>query len=384
MRLGKTGTRFAWYLAMNRLSRSTLIVSLLVCVLCTSSALASTVRDFVRFRGQGESVLQGLGLVVGLNGTGDGGKELATIRPLAELLRRNEMPLASLQELANSNSVALVMITCTIPRNGAQVDDTFDARISIINSASSLKGGELFIAPLTEPRPGGSVYAFAQGSVVIEDIENPTTAIVPGGVRMVRPVQTMPAVDGAFDLVVDSWYTGWTSTHYIASQINDSYHLDTNPSADRIAQVLSDRTIRLAVPAEERETFAAFISEVLQTPINPRQFGLPGMVIANTRSGSIVVTGSVQISPTVITHNDLVLTTTLPAPIPTPAAPLIENARWSPVETAADENDMARLDDLLAAFKQLDVGVKSQIQILKDLHRSGSLHGRLIIDGAES
>lgn len=263
------------------------------------------------------------------------------------------------------------------------MDDTFDARISVINSASSLKGGELYIAPLTEPRPGGAVYAFAQGSVVLEDEETPTTAVVPRGVRMVRPIQTMPAVDGAFDLVVDAWYTGWTSTHYIASQINDSYHLDTNPSADRIARVINDRTIRLVVPAEEHETFAAFISEVMQTPVNPRQFGLPAMVIANTRTGSIVVTGSVQISPTVITHNDLVLTTTLPTPVPTPAAPLIENARWTPVETTADENDMAKLDDLLAAFKQLDVGAKQQIQILKDLHRAGSLHARLIIDGAE-
>lgn len=366
---------------MNRLISILLVATVILGT--GNAALASTVRDFVRFRGQGESVLQGLGLVMGLNGTGDGGSEIATIRPLAELLRRNEMPIASLEELANANSVALVMVTCTIPRAGAKTDDTFDAKISVINSASSLAGGELFIAPLTEPRPGGAVYAFAQGSLVIEDPNSPTTAIVPRGVRMVRPIQTMPAVDGAFDLIVDSWYTGWTSTNYITSQINDSYHLDTNPTADRIARVIDDRTIRLVVPAEERETFAAFISEIMQTPINPRQFGLPAMVVANTRTGSIVVTGDVQISPTVITHNDLVLTTTLPTPIPTPATPLIENTRWAGVKTGTNENDMARLDDLLAAFKQLDIGSKSQIQILKDLHRAGSLHARLVIDGAE-
>ncbi len=358
-------------------------LTLLTLCLAASIAGASTVRDFVRFRGQGESVLQGLGLVVGLNGTGDGGDEIATIRPLAELLRRNEMPVSSLEELANANSVALVMVTCTIPRAGAQVDDTFDAKVSVLNSASSLRGGELYIAPLTDPRPGGAVYAFAQGSIVIEDEEVPTVGVVPRGVRMVRPIQTTPSIDGAFDLILDAWYAGWTSTSYIASQINDSYHLDTNPAAERIAKVIDDRTVRLTVPPEERETFAAFISEVMQTPINPRQFGLPAMVVANTRTGSIVVTGSVRLSPTVITHNDLVLTTTLPTPVPTPAAPLIENARWAPIETEADENDAARLDDLLAAFKQLDIDARSQIQILKDLHRSGSLHARLIIDGAE-
>ena len=350
---------------------------------CAQTALASTVRDFVRFRGQGESVIQGIGLVMGLNGTGDGGNEIATMRPLARLLENNGQPIASLEELANANSVALVLVTCTIPRAGAAVDDTFDAHISVLNSASSLAGGELYVTPLTEARPDGALFAFAQGSVIVEDGEIPTTAIVPRGVRMVRPIQTTPAIEGSFDLIVDAWYGGWTSTSYITSQINDSYHLDTNPSADRIARTIDDRTIRLTVPLEERETAAAFVAEIMQTPINPRQFGLPAMVVANSRTGSIVVTGSVQISPTVITHNDLVLTTTLPAPIPTPQTPLIENGRWAKVESDADEGELARLDDLLAAFKQLDIESKSQIQILKDLHRSGSLHARLIIDGKE-
>lgn len=344
---------------------------------------ASTVRDFVRIRGQGESVIQGVGLVLGLNGTGDGGSEMATIRPLAELLRRNEMPVASLEELANAKSAALVMVTCVIPREGARADDTFDARISVLNSASSLKGGELYIAPLTEPRPGGAVYAFAQGMVTIEDEKNPTTGVVARGARMVRAIQTTPPIEGMFDLILDNWYAGWTSAHYLASQINDTYHLDTNPNVERIARVIDDRTIRLTVPPEELETYPAFISDVMQTLIDPKQFGLPAMVIANTKTGSIVVTGNVSISPAVITHDDLVLTTTLPAPVPTPEQPLVESDRWAPLQTAANQNDMARLDDLLAAFKQLDVDPVKQIEILRDLHRSGSLHARLIIDGSE-
>jgi|JRYH01.1.fsa_nt_gb flagellar P-ring protein precursor FlgI len=363
------------------MSRVTAFIASLV--LLAPTAWAGSVREFVRLRGQGESVVQGLGLVLGLNGTGDGGKEMATIRPLAELLRRNEMPIASLEELANAKSAALVMVTCVIPREGAKADDTFDARISVVNSASSLKGGELYIAPLTEPRPGGAVYAFAQGLVVIEDEENPTTGLVPRGVRMVRPIQTTPPMEGSFDLIIDSWYAGWTSAQYIASQINDTYHLDTNPLAEKIARVLDDRTVRVFIPPEEVETYAAFVSDVMQTIVDPKQFGLPAMVIANTRTGSIVVTGEVQVSPVVITHNDLVVTTTLPPPVPTPEQPLVTADRWAPLETAANEKEMARLDDLLAAFKQLDVDPGKQIQILRDMHRAGSLHARLIIDGSE-
>jgi len=263
------------------------VLSILILASVLTHAHAATVREFTRIRGQGESVLQGVGLVLGLNGTGDGGDELATIRPLAELLRRNEMPIATLEELANANSAALVMVTCTVPREGAQVDDTLDARVSVLNSASSLKGGELYIAPLTEPRPGGSVYGFAQGSVVIEDEENPTTGVVSRGVRIVRPIQTMPQIEGAFDLVVDNWYAGWSTTHYIASQINDSYHLNTDPTADRIARVIDDRTIRMLVPPAETDSRAAFISDVMQTLLDPKRFGLPAMVVANTRTGIV-------------------------------------------------------------------------------------------------
>ncbi len=362
-----------------------LVRTILACVLAlsTGAAEAASVRDFVRIRGQGESVLQGIGLVVGLNGTGDGGKEMATIRPLAELLRRNEMPVASLAELANAKSAALVMVTCVIPREGAKPDDTFDARVSVINSASSLKGGELYIAPLTEPRPGGRVFGFAQGVVTIEDEKNPTTGVIPRGVRMVRGIQTTPPVDGAFELILENWYAGWTSANYIASQINDTYHLDTNPNVERIARVVDERTIRVVVPPEEKENPAAFISDVMQTLLDPRQFGLPAMVIANTKTGSIVVTGNVQISPAVITRDDLVLTTTLPPPVPTPQQPLVRTDRWAPVGTSTSQTEMARLDDLLAAFKRLDVDPSKQIQMLRDLHRSGSLHAKLIVDGSE-
>ena len=52
-------------------------------------AQGTTVKELVRIKGQGESVLQGYGLVTGLAGTGDSGKELAMSRPLSKVL---EMP----------------------------------------------------------------------------------------------------------------------------------------------------------------------------------------------------------------------------------------------------------------------------------------------------
>ena len=355
-----------------------------VCALLSPvpSALGSTVREFTRLQGEGESVLQGLGLVLGLNGTGDSGGELTLARPLAELLRRNGNPVASLEELANSRAAALVMVTCTVPRTGARVDDALDVRLSVLNSASSLVGGELDVAPLTAAVPGGELYAFAQGSVTVDNPEVPTTGVVAGGARFVRDIQTAPPVGGSFVLVVEPQYAGYPATAHIAQQINDAYFLTTDPLAEAIASAIGPRTVRVRIPPVEQASSAAFVGDVFSTDVVPSRLGVKAQVRADTRTGAIVVDGQVEISPAVITHQDLVITTTIPPPEPTPAAPLIERSRWATVSTAASRPATTRVEDLLAALKRLDVRPVDQIQILKMLHAAGKLHGQLIIDGA--
>src|SRR3954467_11019379 len=143
---------------------SALLTALL---LLTSSATATTVKELVRIKGQGESTLRGYGLVVGLTGTGDSGKELAMARSLAKVLEANGNAVGSPKELANSKSVAMVLVECVIPRTGALADDTLDVTVSTINSAASIKGGNLYLCalegPLPDPEHNRPVYAFAQG-----------------------------------------------------------------------------------------------------------------------------------------------------------------------------------------------------------------------------
>jgi flagellar basal body P-ring protein FlgI len=117
--------------------------------------------------------------------------------------------------------------------------------------------------------------------------------------------------------------------------------------------------------------------------VQPSLLGLPAKVVADTRTGLIVVDGEVEISPTVITHKDLVIQTTVPTPEPTPAAPIVRRGRWTGIQTGANEPTLALLDDLLASFNQLDVPPADQIAILVQIHRAGNLHGKLIVDGIE-
>lgn len=370
---------------MRRISRAVVGVAVAAAVgVGASMARATdTVGNYVRIRGQGDNVLQGLGLVVGLNGTGDRGSDLAVARPLAQLLRNMGNPIESFEELAASRSVALVMVTCVVPIQGAAQFDHVRARVSVLHSATSLEGGELLMAPLRSASPGDPlVYALASGLVTADGAETATAGWVEGGARITRDIRTTPDIGGSFDLIVNPAFVGFQAVSYLAGVIQDDYFLAVE-TTERIAVALDPRTIRVTVPAAERENVAGFIGQVLQTRVSAELLGLPARVVADTRAGVITFDGSVEISPAVITHRDLVITTTLPPPVPAPETPLVERTRWAGVPTGARPAEMARLEGLLESLNRLDVTTLDQIEILKTLHAAGKLHAKLIIDGVE-
>ena len=82
-------------------------------------ARATKVADITRIGGERTNILTGLGLVVGLKGTGDGGAFSPAIKPLREMLANFADPV-TVQELANASNVALVTVTATVPADGVR------------------------------------------------------------------------------------------------------------------------------------------------------------------------------------------------------------------------------------------------------------------------
>lgn len=357
-----------------------LILAILsLCLLATDAAASRTLREIARLRGQGASTVQGLGLVVGLNNTGDSPAELAVARPLAEALRKMGNTVA-IDELGKGRSVALVLVTCEIPREGAMTDDRFDVTVSVLNSAKSLSGGTLLVSPLS-PGPGAPVYAFARGELTVPDAKTPTSARISRGAQMVRDVNTTPSISGGFDLILDANFALGGSSARIASEINQQYLLTANRLEAPVATAVDARTIRVTVPPSERNDPQAFLGDVMRTDVTTALRELPARVICDTRAGIIVITGDVMVSPAVITHRDLTITTTVPPP---PQGPLrVQQRDFAAVQTRADEADLSRLEDLIAAFDQLNVPPVEQIRILQMLRQAGKLHARLIVDGQE-
>lgn len=362
--------RVAFTHRVRRVASIVLGVSLLA-----SSALATTVKELVRFKGQGEVPLTGMGLVVGLPGTGDSGKEALLARPLMEVYRSHGMGGASPRELSAAKAVALVTVSAVIPASGALADDRIDLRVQAVHNASSLKGGELFLVAMKGPFPTSPVYALGQGVVDLPDSSSPTAGVVRGGARMLRDVAG-PEVPDIFELIIDPHFSGWAAASQIATAINSR----AQPQGPSVAVAVDERTIRVSIPEAERGDRAAFLADVMGAEVNSSLLDLPAQVIVNSRTGAIVVTGDVEISPVAITHKDLNITTTRPTPVPSAQNPLIERQRWADVRTSSKPSENAKLADLLTAFKSLDIPVTEQIAILQMLHKTGKLQARLVVD----
>lgn len=349
--------------------------SALVGVLLAAQAGATTVKELTRFKGQGEVPLTGLGLVVGLPGTGDSGKELALARPLMQVYASHQSAVDSPKVLSGAKAVALVTVSAIVPEKGAKADDRIDLRVQAVHNASSLKGGELFLVVMKGPFPGSPPYAIGSGLVDLQDPTIPTTGIVRGGARMIRDLEG-PEIQDEFDLILESHFSGWAAASQVATAINAK----AQPQGPSVATAVDERTVRVKIPEAERSDRAAFLADVLGAEVNTTLLDLPAQVIVNQRSGAIIVTGDVEISPCAITQKNLNLTTVRPAPVATAQTPIIERQRWTDLRTGAKTADMAKLTDLLNAFKQLDVPVDDQIGILQQLYKTGRLQAKLVVD----
>jgi flagellar P-ring protein precursor FlgI len=158
-------------------------VLLLLLVCCWSvvgmhnASARSVLRNICRVKGQEENVLRGLGLVVGLNGTGES-NDPQTMRALARALEVMGNPIpqqglpgeATFDELKKIKNVTLAWVTARVPATGARIGDKLDCEVSAING-KSLAGGKLAFAALQGPNvQDRRVYATAEGQIHLPSV----------------------------------------------------------------------------------------------------------------------------------------------------------------------------------------------------------------------
>ena len=325
-------------------------------------------KNICRVKGQEENTLQGMGLVVGLKGTGDGGDFMPAIRSLAIALQLMANPVGKTGplELKNAKNVALVMVTATVPGAGGRQGDKLDCTINSIGSAKSLNGGTLFMTPLQGPQVGNKrVYAFAQGPIHLDDVATPTTGRINKGCRLEEDFFNAFSKNGKITLVLDKNHADFQVAQDTAELINSQLNFQTHEGY--LAKAINQGNIEVMIPKQYRNDPVLFVSQVLSLPtLEPQS---EARVVINERAGSIVIGGDVEIGSAVVTHKNIVIET---------GDASVTASHFVPLDP--EKTNTAKLKALVEALNAVKAPTADIIEIIKGLDRNGKLHASLIIE----
>jgi flagellar P-ring protein precursor FlgI len=333
---------------------------------------ATSLSSICRIKGQEENVLQGLGIMVGLKGTGDGGNFLPTIRSLAAAMQLmgDSSGKGGAAELKDAKNVALVTVSAIVPAAGVRQGDRIDCTVASVGSAKSLVGGRLFLTPLMGPVPPHSirpddrrVYALAEGPITIEDASVPTTGRIHGGCRLEEDFNNVFVKDGKITLVLNENHAEFQVAEDVAELING--RMTFQAGGVPLAKALNQVNVEVVIPRQYLDDPVLFVSQVLNLSMTEPQT-IPRVTI-NERTGSIVIGGDVDIGAVVVTHKNIT--------VETGAAGSAK--QFVPLDPG--QTQTPRLKALVESLNAVHVPPEDVIDIIKCLDRNGKLHAQLVI-----
>lgn len=351
-----------------------IVVAALLLTLASSTFASTQVRNVCSLKGSEHAVLNGYGIVVGLNGTGDGDFGPAHEILLADIQRKISAT-ATPDQIADSDSIALVSVRAVVPVDGLRSGvDRLDVSVMAINDAESLKGGVLLDAALFGPGENSKIYSVASGNIVLEDEEQPRSGkVVQGGIAVRDIASNNLDANNRLTLVLQQNKASWELASYIAQTINGVMVLGDDPP---IAEAKDAKNVVVQVPNEALPNLADFIRQIMVTTLDSELAAAGARVLINRKEGTIAMTKDVALSPVVISHKGLTIQILKPEPEEDEDNPRVENNTFG----ALDPNDQGgpRLRQLLDALNTLNVPIDDRIAIIKNIHELGVLHAELI------
>ena len=362
------------------------LLSALLLIVLTIPALAGPIRikDLVEFDGVRGNDLVGYGLVVGLNGTGDGIRNAPfTEEIMSNILERLGVNVTG--EQFRPKNVAAVFVTASLPpfsRAGGQIDVT----VSAIGDAKSLLGGTLIMTPLNAA--DGQIYAVAQGTIIAggATVEGeaaavtqgvPTSGIIPAGARVEREIDFDFATLDTMRLALRE--PDFTTAARIEAAINASY-------GRPVAVMLDSGTVRLDVVSTQARSPAHALGRIENILVEPER---KARVVVDQRSGTIVMGEDVRISRVAVSQGNLTLRVeetplvVQPNPfaegetviVPRTNAALEEEPGLGLAEVAPGTS----LSEVIAGLNALGVSPRDMIDILKSIKAAGALHAEFVV-----
>lgn len=356
-----------------------------ICLALPAFAGPVRIKDLVEFDGVRGNDLVGYGLVVGLNGTGDGIRNAPfTEEIMSNLLERLGVNVAG--EEYRPKNVAAVFVTATLPafaRAGGRIDIT----VSAIGDAKSLLGGTLVMTPLNGA--DGQIYAVAQGTIIAGGISAegdaarivqgvPTAGTIPSGARVEREVEFDFTALQSIRLALRS--PDFTTAGKIESAINAEF-------GRPVAAMLDAGTVALDLDGANMASPAHVLGRVENLSVEPET---RARVVVDQRSGTIVMGKDVRISRVAVAQGNLTLrieeAPVAVQPNPFSTGDTIVVPRTSLGLEVEGGNGLAEitggtdLSEVVAGLNALGVAPHDMIDILKSINAAGALHAEFLVN----
>ena len=342
----------------------------LILISTLSSLYAQRLGDIANVIGVRENQLIGYGLVVGLNGTGDGSSSQFTLRSLSNLLQTVNVKIDPAD--IKSKNVAAVMVTAKLPPFARQ-GDKLDVSVSSIGDAKSLQGGNLLLTALKGV--DGKIYSLAQGSLTIGgmngkekgQLNHPSSANIFGGALVEREIENDLHEQEFVNLSLKE--ANFNTAVSVQNELNKKF-------GRKIAVATDSRTIRLMRP--EGHSTVEFLAKTLDVDV---LYERDERSVIDERTGTIVSGVNVRVDPVVVTHGDIT--------IKIEAADVAADDKnvdiGGDVKIAGAENrikikeESMTVANIARALNKLGAKPKDIISILENIKRSGAITAKLEI-----
>lgn len=350
----------------------------------SASAEPIRLKDLVNFDGVRGNDLVGYGLVVGLDGSGDGIRNAPfTAEIMTTLLERLGVNVAG--ESFQPKNVAAVFVTATLPPF-ARVGSKIDVTVSAIGDAKSLLGGTLVMTPLNGA--DGRIYAVAQGTIIAGGVSArgqaasvtqgvPTAGTIPAGARVEREVAFNLAKLKTVRLALRN--ADFTTAGRIEQAINRDF-------GRHVATMLDAGTVAVDVAAAGGESTAHVLGRIEDLSVQPEE---RARVVVDQRSGTIVIGEDVRISRVAVAQGNITLRVqeaplvVQPDPFSTGKTIVVPRTKASiaeaPGKGLAEVSGGTSLSQVVAGLNALGVSPHDMIDILKSINAAGALHAEFVV-----
>jgi flagellar P-ring protein precursor FlgI len=375
-------------------------IALTVFLLSLSSAAsapaeAARIKDIAALSAARPNQLIGYGLVVGLQGTGDGKDISFTIQTLRETLARMgasvDGPLSSYDLDPTSvkdfkvENVAAVMVTAELPAF-AKPGQKVDVNVAAIAKSKSLRGGLLLMTRMRGA--DGATYAVAQGPLAASGFSADaagssvavgvsTSARIPGGALVEREVEGPLNVGDHVTLNLAA--PDFATSARIMKAINDRFGEGVAAAVDAVSV-----KVRAPLAPEARVAFVGMLEELEIETSEPS-----ARVVVNSRTGTVVISSNVRVKAAAISQGDITVTVEATNEVSQPEA-FSRGGTTTPIQnaqvTVSEDNKKmvlfkpgAELRQIVNAINEIGASPTALISILEALKQAGALQAELIV-----